>query len=178
MNGIALIKRTEVAMPHTRSFFFCLSALIIAIYAAAGKSFVWWDDGMYQHVNSLAYYGKYLREVFSGFLHGDFEVPMFSLSIGYGADIAATLNYYVFGDPFSFFAVFVPERFTEILYNVLILFVCIFFLRILRHRGRKSVPAVLSGSLIYAFADICFFAGVRHPYFLDPVSFSLFCLSA
>ena len=154
MNGIALIKKEKgrsVYAAYTLCFF-AFSALIIAIYAAAGKSFVWWDDGMYQHVNSLAYYGKYLREVFSGFLHGDFEVPMFSLSIGYGADIAATLNYYVFGDPFSFFAVFVPERFTEILYNVLIfvrLYLCgLVFCVFLRHRGRKSVPAVLSGSLI------------------------------
>lgn len=177
MNGIALIKKEKgrsVYAAYTLCFF-AFSALIIAIYAAAGKSFVWWDDGMYQHVNSLAYYGKYLREVFSGFLHGDFEVPMFSLSIGYGADIAATLNYYVFGDPFSFFAVFVPERFTEILYNVMIfvrLYLCGFvFCVFLRHRGRKSVPAVLSGSLIYAFCGYMLFAGVRHPYFLDPCIF-------
>ena len=73
--------------------FFALSAMIVALYSAAGKSFVWWDDGMYQHVNSLAYYGKYLREVFSGFFRGDFELPMFDLSIGYGSDIMTTLNY-------------------------------------------------------------------------------------
>ena len=89
--------------------FFALSAMIVALYSAAGKSFVWWDDGMYQHVNSLAYYGKYLREVFSGFFRGDFELPMFDLSIGYGSDIMTTLNYYVFGDPFAFFSVFVPS---------------------------------------------------------------------
>lgn len=177
MNGIALIKKEKgrsVYAAYTLCFF-AFSTLIIAIYAAAGKSFVWWDDGMYQHVNSLAYYGKYLREVFSGFLHGDFEVPMLSLSIGYGADIPTTLNYYVFGDPFSFFAVFVPERFTEILYNVLIfvrLYLCgLVFCVFLRHRGRKSVPAVLSGSLIYAFCGYMLFAGVRHPYFLDPCIF-------
>lgn len=155
--------------------FFAFSALIIALYAAAGKSFVWWDDGMYQHINSLAYYGKYLREVFSGFFRGDFELPMFDLSVGYGADIATTLNYYVFGDPFSFFAVFVLERLTEVLYNILIfvrLYLCGFvFCFFLRHRGRKNPLSVLSGSLIYAFCGYMLFAGVRHPYFLDPCVF-------
>ena len=159
MNGIALIKRTEVWLPHTLCFF-AFSALIIAIYAAAGKSFVWWDDGMYQHVNSLAYYGKNIcARSFRVFLHGDFEVPMFSLSIGYGADIAATLNYYVFGDPFSFLRCLSPSGLRKF-FNVLIfvrLYLCgLVFCVFLRHRGRKSVPAVLSGSLIYAFADICF----------------------
>lgn len=155
--------------------FFALSAMIVALYSAAGKSFVWWDDGMYQHVNSLAYYGKYLREVFSGFFRGDFELPMFDLSIGYGSDIMTTLNYYVFGDPFAFFSVFVPERFTEVLYNVLIfvrLYLCGFvFCVFIRHRGRRSVPAVLCGSLIYAFCGYMLFAGVRHPYFLNPCVF-------
>ena len=48
MNGIALIKKEKgrsVYAAYTLCFF-AFSALIIAIYAAAGKSFVWWDDGM------------------------------------------------------------------------------------------------------------------------------------
>ena len=48
MNGIALIKKEKgrsVYAAYTLCFF-AFSALIIAIYAAAGKSFVWWDDGI------------------------------------------------------------------------------------------------------------------------------------
>ena len=128
MNGIALIKKEKgrsVYAAYTLCFF-AFSALIIAIYAAAGKSFVWWDDGMYQHVNSLAYYGKYLREVFSGFLHGDFEVPMFSLSIGYGADIPTTLNYYVSATRFRFLRCLSPSGLRKFFTMFSFLFVCIF----------------------------------------------------
>ena len=164
MNGIALIKKEKgrsVYAAYTLCFF-AFSALIIVIYAAAGKSFVWWDDGMYQHVNSLAYYGKYLREIFSGFLHGDFEVPMFSLSIGYGADIATTLNYYVFGDPFSFFAVFVPERFTEICSSVS-LRAC--FLRIFAPQRQKKRSRCFERQPYLRFLRIYAFCGRKTPVF-------------
>ena len=140
----------SVYLLYTRCFF-ALSAMIVALYSAAGKSFVWWDDGMYQHVNSLAYYGKYLREVFSGFFRGDFELPMFDLSIGYGSDIMTTLNYYVFGDPFAFFSVFVPERFTEVLYNVLI-FVRLYLSPRQTQRSRRALrESDLRFLRIYAF---------------------------
>lgn len=155
--------------------FALLSAFIILIFNSYGKSFIWWDDGMYQHVNSLAYYGQYLRQTFTDFFHGDFELKMFEPSMGYGSDIITTLNYYVFGDPFAFFSVFVPKAYTEILYGVLIfvrLYLCGVVFCYFLHSHKKINPfAVSAGALIYTFCGYMLFASCRHPYFLNPCIF-------
>ena len=86
-----------------------------------GKSLVWSHDGIPQHLNSLAYYGRYLREVLHTiFVEHKLELPMWDMNIGYGSDILTTLHYYVIGDPLTLLSVFVPADKTEVLYEVLI----------------------------------------------------------
>lgn len=67
---------------------------------------------MPQHLNSLAYYGEYLRNILhSVFVEHKFEIPMWDMHIGYGSDILTTLHYYVIGDPLTLLSVFVsPEK--------------------------------------------------------------------
>ena len=48
------------------------------------------------------------------------SLPMWDMHIGYGSDILTTLHYYVIGDPLTLLSVFVPEKDTEILYELLI----------------------------------------------------------
>ena len=45
---------------------------------------------------------------------------MWDMHIGYGSDNLTTLHYYVIGDPLTLLSVFVPEKDTEILYELLI----------------------------------------------------------
>ena len=46
-------------------------------FAGNGKSLVWSHDGIPQHLNSLAYYGRYLREVLHTiFVEHKLELPM------------------------------------------------------------------------------------------------------
>ena len=86
-----------------------------------GKSLIWSHDGVPQHLNSLAYYGDYLREILHRlFIEHKLEIPMWDMHIGYGSDILTTLHYYVIGDPLTLLSVFVPAEKTEYLYAFLI----------------------------------------------------------
>lgn len=132
-----------------------------------GKSLIWKKDGLFQHYNSLIYFGEYLR---SGIKNLSF--PLWDFKIGYGADVITTLHYYVLGDPLNLLSVFVPKVYGEWLYLGLV------FLRFYlsgvsfsiysRERGNRSF-GVLAGALIYTFCGYALVAGVRHPYFLNPM---------
>lgn len=150
-----------------------ISFFIYYQFAGNGKSLVWSHDGIPQHLNSLAYYGRYLRKaLYTVFVEHKLELPMWDMNIGYGSDILTTLHYYVIGDPLTLLSVFVPADKTEILYEVLI------FLRIylagisfsifcFYHKNPKQ--ATFMGTLIYIFAGWTIYAAMKHPYFSNPM---------
>ena len=150
-----------------------ISFFIYYQFAGNGKSLVWSHDGIPQHLNSLAYYGRYLRKaLYTIFVEHKLSLPMWDMNIGYGSDILTTLHYYVIGDPLTLLSVFVTADKTEILYEVLI------FLRIylagisfsifcFYHKNPKQ--ATFMGTLIYIFAGWTIYAAMKHPYFSNPM---------
>ena len=75
---------------------------------------------MPRHLNSLAYYGEYLRNILhSVFVEHNLNSHV-DMHIGYGSDILTTLHYYVIGDPLTLLSVFVSPEKTEYLYAFLI----------------------------------------------------------
>lgn len=101
----------------SRRDFYILYTLVFGIisffiywqFEGNGKSLVWSHDGIPQHLNSLAYYGRYLREaLYTIFVKHKLSLPMWDMNIGYGSDILTTLHYYVIGDPLTLLSVFVP----------------------------------------------------------------------
>lgn len=136
-----------------------------------GKSFIWYSDGLYTHYNFLVYFGEYLRELFANILHGDFSLPMWDFSFGYGADIITTINARI-GDPLNYFAFFVRPEYTEILHNFLVVFriylaglsFCYYC-----YKHNKININIIIGALIYCFSGYIFWAGIRHPYFITPM---------
>ena len=136
--------------------FLFISAFIYSYFYFNGKSVIWSHDGVPQHVNSLSYYGEYLRGILKTlFVEHKLTIPMWDMHIGYGSDILTTLHYYVIGDPLTLSSVFVPAEYTEILYTVLI-FVRIYLAGItfslysFYHKNPKQ--ATFFGTLIYIFA--------------------------
>ncbi len=155
---------------------FCIvTAVILYFFISNGKSMVWDCDGVYQHFNSLVYYGKYLRGILRNLLENHvLSVPLWDMSIGYGADILTTLNYYVFGDPLALTAVFVPAEYTEYLYAFLAflrlyLSGC-FFLAYCRYHQNEARASVL-GALTYAFSGFALYVFARHPFFMNPMMY-------
>lgn len=142
--------------------FAVISLFIYGCFYFNGKSLIWSHDGVPQHINALAYYGKYLRNVLKTLVidHKIF-FPMWDMHIGFGSDILTTLHYYVIGDPLTLLSVFVPEKNTEILYEILI------FLRIYLAGITFSIycfyrknpkQATFIGSLVYIFAGWTIYA--------------------
>ena len=151
-------------------------AVALALYLkffANGKSLVWSHDGVPQHLNSLAYYGKYLRKVLHTlFIEHKLSLPLWDMHIGYGSVILTTLHYYVIGDPLTLLSVFVPASKTEALYAFLI-FLRIYLAGIAFSRysfyHKNSKQATFMGTMIYIFAGWTIYAAMKHPYFSNPM---------
>lgn len=144
------------------------------LFLKNGKSLIWDYDGIKQHYAALVYLGRYYREIFSGFLRGDFVIPMFDLSLGMGEDIITTLNFYGLGDPLTLLATFVPDAGIEYLYDFLVIFriylAGLAFSYYCRKKGR-SYGCTLIGALIYAFSGYVLHVAVKHPFFVIPMIF-------
>lgn len=159
----------------------CIGAFLP--FFTEGKSFVWGagvEDGLSQHFSALAYYGEALREFFRNLLAGHPKLVMWDMSLGYGADILSTLNYYAIGDPLNLLYGFVSPKNTETMYDFMILLrmylAGITFIMYARKMKKRSYGTVI-GALVYVFSGFCFRLGPRHPFFINPIIyFPLLCL--
>lgn len=130
------------------------------------------QDGISQHLSSLIYFGEYIRNFFSHLFHGNFHLPMWDNSIGFGSDILTTLNYYAIGDPLNIVYAFANKHNAQTLYSFMtifraylagisfIIFGCYF---------KKNPNGILLGSLTYVFSGVFLVYGIRHPFFLNPI---------
>ena len=163
--------------------FLMMSMAAFLPFFMEGKSFVWGagiEDGLSQHFSALAYYGEMLRGFFKNLISGHPKLIMWNMSLGYGADIITTLNYYAIGDPLNLLYGFVPVKHTEAMYNFMIIFrmylAGIAFILYARKMKKRSYGTVI-GALVYVFCGFSFRLGVRHPFFLNPmIYFPLLCL--
>ncbi len=166
--------------------FLLTAALVYGIFPVNGKSFVYCDtngggDGLVQAYNAFVYLGKYLRSIVRHLVYDHrLVIPTWDLTIGYGQDIFTTLNFYSFGEPINLVSVFIPTRYAQLGYTVLILLRmylsgCTFSLYC-RYRGRRDIYA-LTGALVYVFCHYAQVIGTMHPQFMMPmVLFPLMCL--
>lgn len=163
---------------------FLLMCIVVFLpFFTEGKSFVWGagvEDGLSQHFSALAYYGEALREFFRNLLAGHPKLVMWDMSLGYGADILSTLNYYAIGDPLNLLYGFVSPKNTETMYNFMIVLrmylAGITFIMYARKMKKRSYGTVI-GALVYVFSGFCFRLGLRHPFFINPmIYFPLLCL--
>lgn len=159
----------------------CIAAFLP--FLTEGKSFVWGagvEDGLSQHFSALAYYGEMIRRFFHSLLSGHPTLQMWDMSLGYGADIIQTLNYYAIGDPLNLLYALVSPQNTETMYNFMILLrmylAGITFILYARKMKKRSYGTVI-GALVYVFCGFCFRLGLRHPFFINPmIYFPLLCL--
>lgn len=165
-------KNFKSILIYTAAFVVICCVVFYPMYQS-GKSLVWAmraDDGLSQHLNSLVYWGEYLRNFLKNLLAGHPSLPMWDMSLGYGADILSTLNYYAIGDPLNFVYAFVSKENAEYLYNFMILFrmylAGLAFMAYCFYM-KKGHRAAVFGSMIYVFTGFTLWAGIRHPFFLN-----------
>lgn len=137
-----------------------------------GKSLVWYFDGIGQYYPAFLYVGQYIRECLYNFLHANFVLPFFDLSIGMGEDIIGSLNYYGFGDPLNLLAVFATKE------NGAYVFTAIYFLKLYlsgicfrKYSSYMGLDGTLScaGALCYVFSGYAVIGGARYTQFLTPM---------
>lgn len=174
-------KRGKIYLIYTLMFLAMCVAAFYPFYAE-GKGFIWGagvEDGLSQHFSALSYYGRWLREAAGNILSGNFDLPMWDMSIGYGADILATLNYYGIGDPLNLLYGFVSSEHTEQMYNFMILlrmYLAGFTFIIYCRKMKKRTFGTVMGALVYVFCGFSFRLGLRHPFFLNSmIYFPMLC---
>lgn len=152
--------------------------LVYNYYFRAGRSFIWFPDGQRQHYQALMYYGRWMRSlVHNIFVNHSFSIPTYTFGLGYGGDIVNTLHYYCIGDPLNLLAVFVPAKYTYLLYDGLVyvrLYLSGLAFAYMCYTFKKNprISAVAAGALVYVFSAYTIFTATRHPYFINP----MFCL--
>lgn len=151
--------------------FVLLAGVWVAIFAANGKSFIWYADTIKQHYPALVYYGRWLREAARCLLTG-MPIPTWDMSIGYGSDIVTTLSYYVMGDPLNLLAAFVPSQYGEQLLESLMLLriylAGLAFLPFSLHH-KNSRFGTLLGAVAYAFCAWTVQTALTEPLFIIPM---------
>ena len=111
------MKKKKFLLIYTLIFAVLSAALILTINLN-GKTQICNFDGDGQHIKALIYYSEWIRSIFKNiFVNHKFEIPSWSFSIGYGADIPTSLHYYAVGDPFAVFCVFFPAQHMRFFYE-------------------------------------------------------------
>lgn len=134
-----------------------------------GKSLVWKSDGYRQYYPVLQYLGNYYREIVSNLFHGNFELPMLDYTIGQGEDIITTFANYGLGDPLTLFSAVVPGRYTEYLYDLLVVLrLYLSGAAFLLYCGGTKLERRFSiyGALVYVFCGFAIWS-VKDPFFLN-----------
>ncbi len=153
-------------------FFFITFLMIWSPFLTEKKVFIWFGDGCFQHYAWMVYLGRVIRKTIYGFLHGQFELPMFELTAGLGDDIIGMLGTNGAMDPLLILSAAVPVRYSEYLYAFLIIlrlylaglcfaFLCSYF--------KKKKQHILIGSIVYCFCGYAIYCSMRHPYFVNPM---------
>ena len=153
---------------------FCIIILIgFAGYIFSGNTFIHTADAWDQHYRALVYIGQYLREITRNILGGNFSIPTWDFTIGQGSDIITTLSYYGLGDPLSLLAIFVPTKYTWILYGFLIVLKMylsgLAFIAMCLYFKKKNVYAILSGAIAYVFCAWTAVTCTYHTMFIVPM---------
>lgn len=154
--------------------FIITAAVVFSFFYVTGKSFIHSEDGIRQHYKSLCYFASYGREVISQITGGSFHgLPTYSFSFGEGADIYTTLHYYVIGDPLSLLSLLIPAKYMSYMYCGLIVLRIylsgLTFSVYSYYMKHKYAAGIMTGAFVYAFCGFSLVAGMRHPFFINPM---------
>ena len=169
-------KRNYTAL-YTIIFAVMSAAFALTIYLN-GKTQICNFDGAGQHIKALIFYSDWLKSLLHNiFVNHKFELPSWSFSIGYGADIPTSLHYYAVGDPFAFFCVFFPAQYMRVFYEISI-YVRLYcaglaFSWFCFEKDNKNMTytSVMAGAFTYIFCAFALTNSVKHLFFLTPMVF-------
>lgn len=165
------INKKKYFLIYTLSFILLFFLCFAYWFMKYNKSFFRSYDGIDQHYLIFIYIGRWLREIIHNiFVKHEFVIPMWDMSIGYGADIMTTLGAYL-PDPFNWISVCIPEQYAEYAYNIIIIikmYLCGISFSILAIYKKRDYYEILAGALIYTFSATMYVIFVQ-PFFINPM---------
>lgn len=131
-------------------------------------SFICVFDGRETIVQDNIYMGKWVRQILNNFFHGDFSIPLYEFSKGWGSRIIESGI-----DPLHLLLVpFFNLDYTESLYALLIIgrlyFAGLSFLYLCRYFKKDRISS-LAGCFIYLFSAYTIYGGLAFPGFITPM---------
>lgn len=168
MSGLEEEKRVKVMRSRRENRFLLSYTLMFAAvmlvtlgcFRIAGKSLLWFRDGIGEHAPALIYLGQWLRDGLSG---GGWK--MVDLSIAQGLDVLTTLTWFCFTDPASMVSVFFQPEQIELTYGVVmflrIYLSGVFAALLARQFDADGWQASLAG-ILYAFSCYTFLGAIKH----------------
>ena len=146
--------------------FALVTAGVFLVYIVNDRSLVWESDAVSQYVPKAAYFGKEMREVFAGFLQGNFEIPLYDFALGMGDKV-----------PFHFeplYWLFILFDVTDIELAFELVLLVRFYLAglsmsVFVFYFGNSRGAALAGSFAYLYCDYGLYACLRHTQFVVPM---------
>ena len=150
------------------SLFFLIGAVLIyVIFHGENRTFLWGNDGVYQHFSAFHYVCDSLESLLSG---TSSSIQPFNYTLGQGSDILTTLNSYDFTDPISWLCALLPlsrlTRYTVMIFIKLWLSGAMFSVYCFV-TDRRDRAAVLSGALSYVFSGALVYVFARHPNYVN-----------
>ena len=165
LSGVKPWRRTVYAYTLLFLIVFCVA---FSAYLLGGRSFIWRTDGEEAIFQGLIYRGKWIRTIISNFSKGDFTIPQYDLSLGWGGDaLGADMDPLVL-----LLAPLFTADFAELLYGLLFflrmylagmayLYMCRFF-----ERGGLRA---LAGCFVYVFCSYAIYSGTGFGSYLNPM---------
>lgn len=146
--------------------FAVLLVLVFFEFIHLDKSFIWVGDGVTQYYPRALYFCQYIRELVSNFLSGNFTLPMYDFTLGFGTEITYSL------EPLYFLYALFGEEHIEFTYNLVTLLR--FYLAgitssILMLYFKKGYFATFLGSVVYVFSGFALYGGAKHTMFMIPM---------
>lgn len=166
------MKKRKYMLSYTL-LYIALALGVWVYFYKAGKSLINTSDAYKQHINALMVYGKWLRSIGYGILHGDFSLKNYSFGIGYGADFYTSMQYYAVGDILNLPVAFIKTGAVYYYFQFLILLrpylAGLTFTALCAHKGegRYKTEAILTAALSYAFCGTVMFIGMWNPFFVN-----------
>jgi len=132
-----------------------------------GKTNVWEGDGLGQHFPEIYFWNHWVR----GFLKNPSAgLPLWSWTLGMGADIIGTLAFPIVGDPFAWISLAFPMKNMEtamlVVYLTRVLAAGLAATAYFRTMRAKALPAAM-GAVVYVFTVFLLFITLRHPFFVN-----------
>ena len=164
-------RRSLLDIALSMGIFSAVGLAAFRLFFIYGKSLMWKPDGPAAHYPSVYFLNLWLRRYV---YNPELGLPLWSWTIGLGADVISTLSWSVVGDPFALVTLAFPMAYLEysyaLAYALRILCAGLFSLLYFRKMGAKPLPA-LTGSLIYVFTTFLLFSTTRHAFFVNAMVF-------